>query len=143
MRGMGRRFRKGEGGQALVEFALVLPLLLLMVLGIIDFGRAWNLHQVLTDAAREGVRKAVIFDPATTKDSVLAVVGAVIASGSYDPRKATVSFPDGFQAGRGKVSTVRIAMKYRFGFLAPFIKLASADGTDTMTLTTQASMRNE
>lgn len=143
MRGMVRRFRNGEGGQALVEFALVLPLLLLMVLGVIDFGRAWNLHQVLTDAAREGARKAVIFDPATTKDTVLAVVGAVIASGSYNPAKATVSFPDGFKGGRGNVTTVRISMNYRFGFLAPFVKLVKADGTNTMTLTTQASMRNE
>jgi Flp pilus assembly protein TadG len=137
------RFRKARSGQALVELALVLPIVLVLLLGILDFARAWNLHQVMTDAAREGARKAVIYDPATKKDSVAAVVGAILKSGGYPPGAATVSFPDGFQTGRGKITTVRIVMHYRFGFLAPFVKLVKADGSNTMTLTTAASMRNE
>jgi Flp pilus assembly protein TadG len=143
MRGIARRFRNGESGQALVEFALVLPLVLILVLGIMDFARAWNLHQVLTDAAREGARKAVIHDDTITKDSVLAAVGKIIGSGTYDPTKATVSFPDGFHTGQGNPGTVRITMPYRFGFIAPFVKLLSANGSNTMMLTTQATMRNE
>jgi Flp pilus assembly protein TadG len=143
MRGLIRRFRKARSGQALVEFALVVPILLLLLLGIMDFARAWNLHQVMTDAAREGARKAVMFDPSTTKDSVLAVVGAILKSGGYPPAQAKVSFPDGFHAGRGQITTVRVVMNYRFGFLAPFVKLVKADGSNTMTLITAASMRNE
>ena len=46
----------GDRGAVAVEFALVLPLLLLIVFGIIDFGRMWNMQIALTQSAREGVR---------------------------------------------------------------------------------------
>jgi Flp pilus assembly protein TadG len=46
-------------GAQLVEFALSFPLLLVMVIGIIDFGAAYNLKQKLNNAAREGVRFAI------------------------------------------------------------------------------------
>lgn len=51
-----RKARKGEKGQNLVEFALVIPLLLLVVIGIAEFGRAWMTKNILTGAAREAVR---------------------------------------------------------------------------------------
>src|SRR5512139_2340495 len=52
------RANHADGGAAAVEFALVLPLLLLVVFGLIDFGRALNEQIVLTQAAREGARAA-------------------------------------------------------------------------------------
>ena len=55
-----KRARDGERGQALVEFALILPVILLVMVGMLEFARAWNLHQVMTDAAREGARRAAI-----------------------------------------------------------------------------------
>ncbi len=59
---MGRPRSTGEAdsGAAAVEFALVLPLLLLLLLGIIDFGRAYNMQLALTQAAREGVRVSAL-----------------------------------------------------------------------------------
>ena len=42
--------KSGDAGQALVEFALILPVILLLVVGMLEFARAWNLHQVMTDA---------------------------------------------------------------------------------------------
>lgn len=56
-----RRWRapRWMAGSQLLEFALVLPFLLVMVVGIIDFGQAYNLKQKLNDAAREGARFAV------------------------------------------------------------------------------------
>ena len=56
----GPRIRRNRKGQALIEFALVLPILLLVVVGMLEFARAWNLHQVMTDAVREGARRAVL-----------------------------------------------------------------------------------
>ncbi len=53
---------RNERGQALAEFALVLPLILFFIAGIIEFGRAWNIKQAVTDAAREGARYAVVQD---------------------------------------------------------------------------------
>ena len=50
----------GERGAALVEFALVLPLLLVVIAGIVDFGFAFQRYEVVTNAAREGARMAVL-----------------------------------------------------------------------------------
>lgn len=55
----------GEDGAAAVELALVLPLLLLLVFGVVDFGRAYSARVELAHAAREGVRAyALTQDPA-------------------------------------------------------------------------------
>lgn len=61
---MRQRLRSDRGASA-VEFALVLPLLLLLVVGIAEFGRAYNVQISLSAAAREGVRVAAI----STKDN--------------------------------------------------------------------------
>jgi Flp pilus assembly protein TadG len=50
----------------MVEFALVVPLLLTILVAIMEFGRGWNLQQVITDAAREGARRAVVRDGDTS-----------------------------------------------------------------------------
>jgi Flp pilus assembly protein TadG len=49
-----------EHGQAMVEFAIVLPIFLTLIFGIIQFGIAWNNYVTLTDAARAGARKAAV-----------------------------------------------------------------------------------
>ncbi|MFI5622882.1 TadE/TadG family type IV pilus assembly protein [Nocardioides sp. NPDC051685] len=54
---------RADRGAAAVEFALVLPLLLLMLFGLIDFGRALNAQITLTQSAREGVRLAALQQP--------------------------------------------------------------------------------
>src|SRR3974390_3501818 len=51
---------RSERGQALIETAVTLPLLLLVSVGIFEFGRAYETWQVLTNAAREGARVAVL-----------------------------------------------------------------------------------
>jgi Flp pilus assembly protein TadG len=51
---------RSESGQGIVEFALVLPLLLMLVLGIIQFGITFNNYLTLTDATRVGARKAAV-----------------------------------------------------------------------------------
>jgi hypothetical protein len=55
-----RRSRNRTGGQALVEFALVIPLFLLMLVAIFDLGRAVFAYNTLTNAAREGARFAIV-----------------------------------------------------------------------------------
>lgn len=55
-----RRLTKGEKGAAAVEFAIILPLLVLLVFGIIEFGRVYNLYLAVTHAAREGARIASV-----------------------------------------------------------------------------------
>ena len=53
---------RSERGAAAVEFALVLPLLLLLVFGIVEFGRTFQVQATLSAAAREGVRVMALQD---------------------------------------------------------------------------------
>jgi hypothetical protein len=69
----------GETGSVLIEFVVVLPLLLLLVLGIFDFGIAFQRYQVLTNAAREGARMAVL--PGYSTDDVKARVRSYLTAG--------------------------------------------------------------
>lgn len=55
-----KKLLRGQRGQGLTEFALVLPLLIVTLLGIIDFGRLFYLQSEVTNAAREGARRAMI-----------------------------------------------------------------------------------
>jgi TadE-like protein len=57
--GLSRRWRSEDGAE-LVEFAVVLPLLLFIILGIAEFGFIFQRYEVVTNAAREGARMAVL-----------------------------------------------------------------------------------
>ncbi len=54
------RIHRGETGQALLEFALVIPLLMLMVVGLFDLGYAVFVNNMISNAAREGARVGII-----------------------------------------------------------------------------------
>lgn len=57
-----------EEGVAAVEFALILPVLALILFGVLEFGRVWSQYQVFQGAAREGARCAAV---ASTSDCVV------------------------------------------------------------------------
>jgi len=59
-RGRLRTFRRNERGAALVEFALIAPFLFLVLFGIVDFGRALNYYNQVTQLAGQGARAAVV-----------------------------------------------------------------------------------
>ena len=65
-----RKTRVGRAcqGQALVEFALLLPILVVIVMGICEFGRAFMVNHLLTTAAREAARTAVVLSDLTAND---------------------------------------------------------------------------
>jgi len=102
-RGHFRTILKSNKGQNLVEFALVVPLLLLLVIGIAEFGRAWMTKNILTGAAREAVRILAVppgtITPQARADNILRSAGITTAtvsvnSGSlaYDPVSVTVTY---------------------------------------------------
>jgi Flp pilus assembly protein TadG len=130
--------RKGRRGQAMVEFALILPILLLLVIGIVEFGRAWNISQTLTDAAREGARRSVLFDPSITEQTVRNTISNALTAGGVDPTKAQVDIVD---QGSGLDSKVTITYPYRFVFFGPLMDWTV--GQSTINLTTSFTMRNE
>ena len=63
---LGHRLAHCADGIAAVEFAIVLPVLMTIVFGIIEFGRIMMVEQILATAARNGVREAVLWRPSTS-----------------------------------------------------------------------------
>lgn len=135
-----KRKGRGERGQAMVEFAIVLPLLLLLIIAIFEFGRAWEVYHAVTDAARLGARSAVVADPITTQDSIYAIVDRALARAAVDTSAATVTL-SGWRTGTGTPATVTIQVPYTFVFLRPFLHWTSSRAA--ITLTSTFVMRNE
>lgn len=69
-------FLKNRGGQSIIEFAVLLPILLLVIFGITEFGRAILIKNVLHTASREGARLAVVSDSTSAHGRVLEVLNA-------------------------------------------------------------------
>lgn len=91
---MFHRDATGDRGAVAVEFALILPVLLLIVVGTIEFGRVYSQVQVYNGAAREGARCAAVMATAFAECNTLAEVQARIdaASDPYaDPPAATIT----------------------------------------------------
>jgi Flp pilus assembly protein TadG len=75
-----KRFRRGvsDRGAAAVEFALVLPVLILLIVGLVEFARVFNIQISLTNAAREGARTmAIENDPAMARSAVIAAAPSI------------------------------------------------------------------
>ncbi|HSM00953.1 MAG TPA: TadE family protein [Acidimicrobiia bacterium] len=81
--------RNDDQGAALVEFAIVLSLLVMLIFGIIEFGRAYNAQITLTHATREGVRVLAI-----TQDGDAARAATVNAATTLDPAKLSITTGD-------------------------------------------------
>ena len=140
MRRRDSRGWRSEDGQALVEFALVVPVLLLLVLGLVEFSRAWNTQQVLTDAARESLRSSVVANPNFTYDAMLGVINQSLLRASLDPERAQVTV-EGWKTGTGTPARIRIDYLYEFGFFGPLVGWAT--GERSLALSTSFVMRNE
>lgn len=134
------RIWRGEEGQALVEFALVLPLLMMLIIGLTEFSRAWNAQQVLTDTAREALRNAVVANPDFTYDAMLELIRQSLLRASLDPNRAAVEV-DGWKGGTGTEASIRIDYEYDFGLLGPM--LAWVGDRKGISLSTSFAMRNE
>jgi len=111
------RGARGERGQALVEFALVLPLLALLLVAIIDFGLALNARIQVANAVREGARVgSVVWAQEDAEEliaqTVLARTGAVV---NADLGPVEVSFPEGKYPG----ASVQVHLDCQYNFLMP------------------------
>ena len=103
--------RRRRRGAAAVEFALVAPLFVMFAFGIIEFGRAMMVQQIMTNATREGAREAAL--PEATADSVKSSVLDSLAGSSVDVSvdNITVS-PDPATAFNNEQITVSLTVPY-------------------------------
>jgi Flp pilus assembly protein TadG len=77
-----KRQKPWERGQSLVETAVVLPILFLLLAAVIDFGRAFDVYIVLTNAAREGARFGAVNPELTDEEVQEIVIEDVMGSGT-------------------------------------------------------------
>ncbi len=138
----------GERGQALLEVAMTLPLLLLVAVGIFEFGRAYQTWQILTNAAREGARIAVLpgIDDDAVEERVQEYMEAGLLTGA-DDADITIQRDTTVDIGDGTASASRVQVEYPFTFmvLQPVAQLVVSGSTvgAPLTMTTSATMRNE
>jgi len=72
-------------GQSLVEFALLIPIMLVLVIGVAEFGRAWMMRNILTGAAREAVRAAAVDWKANACANAKTIADPILASAGIPP----------------------------------------------------------
>jgi Flp pilus assembly protein TadG len=130
---------------------LVLPVILLFIAAIIEFGRAWNIKQAVTDAAREGARYTVVMDQAVTVADVeekieerlalASIETSVIDISSADPDCSPISNCFHTEDGWGKEMTVSVSTQHRMGLV--HVLLGWAGVPSTITIATETTMRHE
>ena len=137
---------RSERGAELIEFALVLPLLLLVVLGIVDFGFLFQRLEVVTNAAREGARMAVL--PAYTTPDVQTRVRDYVTTGGVPTtvtNPAITVDPATIDLGGGKTiaaKKVTVVYFHDYLFLSGFANLFGGNFS-SIPLTGVATMRVE
>ena len=88
---MRKLFLKDKKGQSIIEFAVILPILLMVLFGITEFGRAIMVTNVLNTASREGARLAAVSSVSDSL-SVRARVVEVLDAANIDAKAITIQF---------------------------------------------------
>ena len=127
--------RRREAGAALIEAAFVLPILLVLAMGMLDFGRAFHTKSLLDQAAREGARIAVVTAPDASL--VTARATTVLSAGGVAPTSVTVDGPDAARM-------VTVTVHATFSFITPGVfGLFGGSFGNTIPMTGQCVMRFE
>jgi Flp pilus assembly protein TadG len=134
----------GERGAVLVEFAFTLPLLLFVLVGILDFGWVFQQYQVVTNAAREGARMAVL--PGYVEADVQNRVAGFLSAGGVAGVPTTTVVDGLVTPGAGAapftVKTVTVTVDYTFKYLGAIARPFGASFT-TVPLKATSQMRTE
>jgi Flp pilus assembly protein TadG len=141
-----KRGWRDDSGAAMVEFAIVLPLILLLLFGIMEFGRAWNVKQVLTDAAREGARVAVVTERGNlTQEQLETLVETTIRNAAAraaldsSPERLLITADQSTGVGGAAATPARVSLEYEYVPLFGTWVLPSS----LLTLHSSFVMRNE
>jgi Flp pilus assembly protein TadG len=133
------RVGKEERGQAMVEFALVLPIFMLLIFAIVDFGMGFHAYITVTNSAREGARLGAVRG---TQAEILKRVQDT--SDTLDPSKMTVTVTN---AGGAAGGSVVVDVDYDYTLITPLdniLGLISGGSVGpTMKFSSSADMRLE
>jgi len=136
---------RSEKGAALLEAAITVPIILLISVGIFEFGRAYQTQQVLVNAAREGARIAVI--EGTTDAKVRARVREFVTGGGLKTLSDGNILVNRAVAMTGTTaSSVEVRYPFEFMVLNPVVRLIAPSDKKTgapITMSAMTLMRNE
>ena len=141
-----RRARTSENGAELLEFAIALPILMFIIGGVIDFAILFQRYEVVTNAAREGARVAVlpdfgVADVQARVNSYLAASGLTAVAPAplvdYDSSEVTPGGPS--------IDVVKVTVQYPHQFLiiTPLAALLGKGPHGDLMLTAASTMRLE
>ena len=127
-------FRKRKG-QSLLETALVMPVLVLLLVGIVDFGLLFNNYLVVANASREGARKAAV-----GADNTSISASVFNAASSLDETKLTLTISPENEEERERGCEVSVTLVYEHSIFTPII---SSIIPNPIELTSKSTMRME
>jgi Flp pilus assembly protein TadG len=153
---------KGESGQSIIELALTLPLLLIVVLGIFDFGFLFQRYEVVTNAAREGARVGVlpgygVLDAQARAEQYLTAGGLAGTSTVHNAACDSGATVNGKRCTHAAVAdsasfgspaktvqqiTVTVSYDHEFTFVGPMMSLFSGS-LSTVRMKAVSTMRRE
>ena len=134
-----------EKGSSLVEFAMILPVLLFLLLGMADFGMMLQAQAVVANAAREGARSAILVDEGYTAAAVQAQVAGYIAAGiprGATPTTAVTACQLTVSGNHAAMMKVSVVYPYSYRFVGGIARLLGRSFT-TLNVTGSATMRRE
>jgi Flp pilus assembly protein TadG len=133
-----RRLLKGQRGSVAVEFALCLPVFLLLLFAVIEMGSAWYYKQMLVSASREGARMgSLLNDTANGSSQVVTAVTTYLSQSGF-PGSPTVTVT-GADGNPGTTVRVTASSPYQMPVLGRIVSGNFA----SMTLSGTTAMRHE
>lgn len=117
---MKRRWNGNKSGRkraaSMVEFAIMFPILFLILMGVVEFGRVLSVSHAVSTAAREGARVAAL--PGSDNAAVTAAVANLLAGAGLAPDAVEFDPPDVSAAAPSQPVSVRVAINYEsYGWL--------------------------
>lgn len=136
---------RGETGAELVELAVVLPLLLILIAGIVDFGFLLQSFQVVTNAAREGARIGVLpgYNTADVQGRVASYVTAAGLPGTPTTTVNSVSITPGGGGAAFPAVEVTVWYSHQYLFIKPMVTLIGGLFAASKSFRATAVMRTE
>lgn len=125
---------RNNKGQSLVEFAIILPILLLLIMGIFEFGMMLNSYLAIQNGAREGARAGIVGSSNGDIQNLIASASPSLNSGYLT---VDITPSDG---SRKSGDTLTVKVNYDYHLTVPII---SSLFSNNVTLTAQTSMRIE
>jgi Flp pilus assembly protein TadG len=132
--------KRNERGAVAAEFALLLPVLLTILFGIIEFGMIMYSREVVTNAAREGARAGITQGPPKlTTGQIIAIADNYLTNTGINPANVTFTVTG---AGLINPNTLTVTATYPYSFLIPWIPTVTGI-PNPLTIHAQTVMRHE